>query len=57
MPLKEWSCNKVEDFIQELTLFNTEIESSNDEVGNTFRWFQQVYCVWLAFSIMSACIV
>ena len=42
VPFKEWSCNKVENFIQELTLFNTEIESSDDEVGNTFRRLQQV---------------
>ena len=39
---KKWSCNEVEDFIQELTLFNTEIESSNDKVGNNFRLLQQV---------------
>ena len=42
VPFKEWSCNKVENFIRELSLFNTEIESSDDEIGNNFRSLRQV---------------
>ena len=42
VPFKKWSCSHVENFIQELNLLNSEIESSDDEVGNNIRRLQQV---------------
>ena len=41
-PLKEWSSIKIKDFLRQLTLINSEIECSGDQVGTNFRWFQQV---------------
>ena len=41
-PLKEWSFYKIEDFIQQLTLINCEIECRDDEVGTNVQLFHQV---------------
>ena len=42
MPLKEWSSNKIEDLIHQLSLINSEIECHDDQASINFRWFQQV---------------